>query len=89
MSHKNECTDCGYIGSNALWKVEGYSGLVHINELCPVDADIMDPLYFNLNAIDANKIAEKYNVKVEEVEDLIMNGEPICPKCKSGNYFIL
>jgi hypothetical protein len=84
----NECTDCNYIGEKGLWKVEGYKGLVHINETYEVGPEFgPDPKHFDLDVIDAKKIARKYKITEQEVEKIIMDGEPICPKCKSKNFF--
>lgn len=87
---KNECIDCKHIGSKALWKVEGYQGLVHVNELFPVGPESgNNPEHFDLDTIDANKLIAKYKISAEKAEELILNGEPICPECKSLNYFSL
>lgn len=87
--YKDECIDCGYIGEDAFWLIEGFKGPIHIHEEIYVKHDKMDPQFFDLTKIDAAKIAEKYQVDEELVEDLILDGEPICPKCKSKSYFQL
>lgn len=91
MSKKflNECTDCKYIGERGMWKIEGYEGLVHINETFLVNPEFgPNPLHFDLDTIDANILINKYNITAERAEELILNGEPCCPKCKSLNFFI-
>lgn len=87
---KDECLDCGYIGEDAYWSIEAYRGPIYIHEITYVKKDVMDPEFYDLNALDSKKIAEKYGVEQDFIEDLIIrDGEPICPKCKSKNYFQL
>ena len=84
----NECIDCGYIGEEGLWSINGYEGLLHINETFPVGPEVgPEPEHFDLDTIDAQILINKYKLTAERVEELIMNGEPICPKCKSANFF--
>lgn len=90
MSKKflNECIDCGYIGEEGLWKIEGYEGLCHVKEVFKVGPEIgPEPEHFDLDVIDSKMIMEKYKLTEEKVESLIMNGEPCCPKCQSLNFF--
>lgn len=88
MAHLNECLDCKYEGGNAQWLVEGYKGPIHIKETFYVEPDALDPEFLNLEDINADAIAEKYGVEVPFIEDLILDGQPICPECGSLNYFI-
>jgi hypothetical protein len=84
----NECIDCKYIGETGLWKVEGYEGLIHVKEFFIVKPEPgPNPLHFDLDTIDANKLIDKYKITAEKAEELILNGEPCCPKCKSLNFF--
>lgn len=84
----NECLDCKYEGTDALWLVEGYKGPIQVKETYYVEPDLMDPEYFNLDHINADTIAEKYSLPVELIEDFILDGQPICPKCGSEKYYI-
>lgn len=84
----NECIDCGHIGDTALWRIKGYQGVFHINEMFPVGPEPgNDPEHFDLDTIDAKILIEKYNLTEEKAEEFILNGEPCCPECKSLNYF--
>lgn len=87
--YKDECLDCKYIGEDAYWLVEGFKGPICILEHFYVKRDKLDPEFYDLTTIDSSKIAEKYQVEETFVEDLILDGSPICPKCKSHNYYML
>lgn len=85
---QNECIDCKYIGEEGLWKVEGYEGLVHVNEFFKVKPELgPNPEHFDLDIIDSKMLINKYKISEEKAEELIMKGEPCCPKCKSNNFF--
>ena len=86
----HECDDCGFKGSTAKWKVEGYKGPAHIKELFLVMPEFgPDPNFFDLDIIDSKVIEDKYNVSAEEAETFILEGQPLCPECESEKYFRL
>ena len=88
MTYLNECIDCGYIGDDGIWAIKSYYGIKCINEEYYVKIDQSDS-FFDLNEINNEKIISKYNITKEQAEESILNGEVMCPKCRSKNYFSL
>lgn len=85
---KNICIDCNYVGTDGLWRIKLSEGIKHKVVDIHVKEDKIAPEFFDLDTIDVNFIKKEFSVSEEDAEKLIMDGEPICPKCKSMSYFI-
>ena len=84
----NECDNCGYKGADGSWLVNGYEGLLYINERFKVAPEPgPNPMHFDLDTIDANILINKYGITAEKAEEIILNGEPSCPEFGSLNFF--
>ena len=83
----NTCLECKNIDKKALWKVIFRNGPAFKEKYFLVGPELgLNPEHFDLDSIDAKLLASEWNLKEDEVEDLIMSGEPVCPKCKSVLY---
>lgn len=90
MSKKflNTCMDCRTVSSNGVWIVKVGKGPLFATEKYLVGHELgPEPDHFDLDIIDADALAKKYNVTYEEAEDAIMSGEPACPHCGSVNFY--
>lgn len=86
MKKQNECLECKYTGDDALWSFIIQHGAIFKEERVAVTKDKMDPEYLDLSKINAKMYADKYQVPEDKVEDAILNGMPLCPKCKGLQY---
>lgn len=83
----NTCLKCGHIDKNALWKITYKKGPICNKEYLKVGPEFgLNPEHFDLDTIDAQLLADKWNLSIDKIEDCIMNGEATCPKCKSEKY---
>lgn len=87
----NECLECGYEGTNAIWLIDEYEGMLHYYEKELVDVEpktllTPEPDSFDLDCISAQRLMDKYKIDKDRAEKLILDGQPICPKCHSKLY---
>lgn len=87
----NECLKCGYKGNNGLWRVvgAGISAPLFIDKYFEVKQDKMDKELFDLAVIDAKKLANQSGFTEAEIESFILNGYPVCPECRSDEFFAI
>ena len=87
----NECGKCDYKGNEGLWRVMGASTTVpmFIDEYFKVEQDKMDKELFDLVPINAGAIAKRTGFTEPEIESFIVNGYPVCPNCKSDQFFAI
>lgn len=84
----NTCIDCKTVTEKGTWIVTIQNGPLMIKERFNVGPEFgPDPEHFDLDVIDAKKLADKYSIKEEIVEEAILNGEVACPNCGSLNFF--
>lgn len=83
----NTCLNCKLVTNKGIWKVEINKGPLSVQEEFNVESDIIDYEYFCLDNIDAKALADKYQLTEDEAEQAILDGEAICPNCKSILFF--
>lgn len=87
----NECLKCNYKGNKGLWRVigAGITAPMFIDEYFEVEQDKFDKEMFDLEPINAKKIATRTGFTEAEVESFILNGYPVCPDCRSDEFFAI
>lgn len=89
----NSCTNCGCISSKGLWKMR-YQKKMFIQPMFVLVKEAErfcndEEVTFDLDAIDIEDVKKHFSIDSDdEASEIIITGEPACPKCKADTYFV-